>query len=531
MNIALNVFNNKELFLTKNKFIFSKNNEHINSKFKPTYKSYLVEKENFAMSDNERAISYAYDDLGRLLAVNYFKEQTHNYEYDYRGYLIRDNNLRIEYDNNGNILKKGDVSYTYDSVIKDRLIKVGNETIEYDTSNPLIPTKYLDKRLKFEGKRLKEVTKNNKTSYFYYDEQGYLIKKIDGNNKVTNFVYENGNLLYLKKDNDDFNFLYDENNLLYGFILNKSDVYYYLRDIFNNILGILDNQGQIIVSYEYDAFGKIINIKDSSSIQLEILNPFKYKGYYYDEEIELYYLISRFYDASVGRFICSDNIEYLHAKKVNSLNLFAYCNNDPINFCDPSGRFAITLSSLLIGGLIAGLIGAAIGFGTAAYMDVKEDGVWFNGKIRDYVGRVAGGFVAGFGVGVCTVLGVGAGMAALEGTVATLVSSSGMILSFNSALGISSAIGFTSGAIGYAVRTGISESEEFKLKNMFVEGTFNSLSGMLSAIGGYLGGITGFHNLNVNSELAELLLRLLVENAFTISFKIINSIIKKYFMI
>ena len=122
-------------------------------------------------------------------------------------------------------------------------------------------------------------------------------------------------------------------------------------------------------------------------------------------------------------------------------------------------------------------------------------------------------------------------MAALEGTVVTLFSSSGMILSFNSALGISSVVGFTSGAMGYAIRTGMSESEEFKLKNMFVEGAFNSLSGMLSFFGGYLGGLTGFHDLNVNPELVDFLLRLLVENAFTIGFKIINSIIKKYFMI
>ena len=316
----------------KNKRILSRTYEYLNSKFKPTYKSYLVEKENFAMSDNERAISYAYDDLGRLLAVNYFNEQTHNYEYDYRGYLIRDNNLYIEYDNNGNILKKGDVSYTYDSVIKDRLIKVGNETIEYDTNNPLIPTKYLDKRLKFEGKRLKEVTKNNKTSYFYYDEEGYLIKKIDGNNKATNFVYENGNLFYLKKDNNEFDFLYDENNLLYGFILNKSDIYYYLYDIFSNILGILDSQGEIIVSYEYDAFGKIVNTKDLTSIQLGTTNPFKYKGYYYDNETQLYWLSSRYYSPELGRFLQVSDVSELNPRFINGLNLYAYANNNPISF-------------------------------------------------------------------------------------------------------------------------------------------------------------------------------------------------------
>lgn len=312
------------------------------------------------MSDNKRAISYAYDDLGHLLAVNYFKEQTHNYEYDYRGYLIRDNNLRIEYDNNGNILKKGDVSYTYDPLIKDRLIKVGNETIEYDANNPLIPTKYLDKRLKFEGKRLKEVTKNNKTSYFYYDEEGYLIKKIDGNGKTTNFVYENGNLLYLKKDNNEFDFLYDENNFLYGFILNKCDTYYYLRDIFNNILGILDCQGEIIVSYEYDAFGKIIKTEDLFSIQLGSLNPFKYKGYYYDEEIELYYLISRFYDANIGRFISPDSNDYLDKFNVNGLNLYIYCKNDPVNFFDPYGRSATMIILCILAALLFTDIGGKI---------------------------------------------------------------------------------------------------------------------------------------------------------------------------
>ena len=377
----------------KNKRILSRTYEYLNSKFKPTYKSCLVEKENFAMSDKERAISYAYDDLGRLLAVNYFKEQTHNYEYDYRGYLIRDNNLRIEYDNNGNILKKGNVIYTYDSVIKDRLIKVGNETIEYDPNNPLIPTKYLDKRLKFEGKRLKEVTKGNKTSYFYYDEEGYLIKKIDGNGKTTNFAYENGNLLYLKKDNDEFDFLYDENNLFYGFILNKSDTYYYLRDIFNNILGILDSQGEIIVSYEYDAFGKIINTEDLSSIQLGDLNPFKYKGYYYDEEIGLYYLISRFYDSSIGRFISPDSNDYLDSLNVSGMNLYIYCENNWINCFDPLGHLP-QWAYWLIGGAVIASLGIATALSGGALGVIL--GAAFYGAVTNAISSAAiGGIIGG----------------------------------------------------------------------------------------------------------------------------------------
>ena len=356
------------------------------------------------MSDNERVISYAYDDLGRLLAVNYFKEQTHNYEYDYRGYLIRDNNLRIEYDNNGNILKKGNVTYTYDSVIKDRLIKVGNETIEYDANNPLIPTKYLDKRLKFEGKRLKEVTKNNKTSYFYYDEEGYLIKKIDGNGKVTSFIYENGNLLYLKKDNDEFDFLYDENNVLYGFILNKCDTYYYIRDIFNNILGILDCQGEIIVSYEYDAFGKNINTKDSSSIQLGILNPFKYKGYYYDDETGWFWLSSRYYSSELCRFINPDSVDYLKWESINGLNLYAYAKNNPIMYYDPSGHSAILAIGLLAGSFIVGAGTSVVSQGLAYGWD--EINCWQAGV--DGLFALGSTAFAMTGIGTLASVGIGA---------------------------------------------------------------------------------------------------------------------------
>ena len=74
------------------------------------------------------------------------------------------------------------------------------------------------------------------------------------------------------------------------------------------------------------------------------------------------------------------------------------------------------------------VIGAGIGLGTAVYKDVKEDSIWFNGDWTDYVDRTLGGFVAGFGVGVCTILGAGVGAAALGGTTATLFTSAGLLV-------------------------------------------------------------------------------------------------------
>ena len=174
-------------------------------------------------------------------------------------------------------------------------------------------------------------------------------------------------------------------------------MYYYDKDATGAIIGIVDTYKDYVVKYTYTAYGEVTKqiIKQRN---VSTYNSFLYKGYYYDVETELYWVSSRYYSPELCRWISLDSIEYLDPQSINGLNLYAYCGNDPINKYDPTGHFAITLTTLLIGGLIAGAIGAGIGFGTAVYKDVKEDGVWFNGDWTDCVGRTLGGFVAGFGV-------------------------------------------------------------------------------------------------------------------------------------
>ena len=62
------------------------------------------------------------------------------------------------------------------------------------------------------------------------------------------------------------------------------------------------------------------------------------RGYYYDTETELYFLKTRYYDPEVGRFISVDGIEYLDPETINGLNLYAYCNNNPVTNVDPNGN-------------------------------------------------------------------------------------------------------------------------------------------------------------------------------------------------
>ena len=96
-----------------------------------------------------------------------------------------------------------------------------------------------------------------------------------------------------------------------------------------------------MVEYTYDAWGKLISTSGSLASTLGADNPFRYRGYYYDAETGLYYLMTRYYDPEVGRFLSAD-VYLSTGQGVLGNNRFAYCNNDPILFYDSDGTSPIT---------------------------------------------------------------------------------------------------------------------------------------------------------------------------------------------
>ncbi len=109
----------------------------------------------------------------------------------------------------------------------------------------------------------------------------------------------------------------------------------------SDIIGIVDDSGNLITSYAYDAWGKVISVT-GSNVELGNLNLFRYRSYYYDSDIEMYYLQSRYYDPEVCRFINSDDVNFIGAMgTVGSYNAFAYCENNPVNGWDPNGRLVL----------------------------------------------------------------------------------------------------------------------------------------------------------------------------------------------
>ena len=121
-------------------------------------------------------------------------------------------------------------------------------------------------------------------------------------------------------------------------------VYYYIKNMQEDIIGITDENFNKIVEYEYDSWGNIITIKDNNGniitdeSHIGIINPFRYRSYYYDKETKLYYLNSRYYNPEWGRFINCDS--YLGVSEdILGYNLYIYVSNNPINNSDNTGQF------------------------------------------------------------------------------------------------------------------------------------------------------------------------------------------------
>ena len=108
----------------------------------------------------------------------------------------------------------------------------------------------------------------------------------------------------------------------------SATTYLYRKDAQNNVLALIKESGVIVARYNYDAWGNHnFYVPDSSFQTLANLNPFRYRGYYYDTETELYFLKTRYYDPEIGRFMTIDGVEYLDPETINGLNLYVINTN------------------------------------------------------------------------------------------------------------------------------------------------------------------------------------------------------------
>ena len=174
-----------------------------------------------------------------------------------------------------------------------------------------------------------------------------------------------------------------------------------------------------MVKYDYDAYGNC-RIVSGASNEVASLNPFRYRGYYYDEDTGLYYLNARYYNPQWRRFISPDDTAYLDPETPNGLNLYAYCNNDPVNYADPSGHGAV---AILVAGFV---IGAALGFTMSVSTQLIDNNYDINSinpwlVVSDTIFGGISGLLASSGIGTLMSAFLGASLGGLQEVVSSII--------------------------------------------------------------------------------------------------------------
>ena len=320
----------------------------------PNYVNYRDSSGNLIYGDN-----CYYDSNGRLVKILDSGSSTTTratYGYDQQGQLtsatVGGTSYTYTYDTAGNIQSKKvgstTTNYTYgNSAWRDLLTAYNGGSITYSGGNP---TKYYDGSTFTwtQGRRLATAKVGGTNISYTYDMAGVRSSKTVGSTKY-NFTTLSGLVIRQTGGGKTIDFVYDENNQPLAMKYNNT-LYYYVLNAQGDVVRIVDGSRSVVASYTYDPWGKII----SSSGTLADINPLRYRGYYYDSETGFYYLQSRYYDPEIGRFINADSYASTDATGLLSTNMFAYCENDPVNKSDPTGEVAPILVAMA-GGAMVGL--------------------------------------------------------------------------------------------------------------------------------------------------------------------------------
>lgn len=279
---------------------------------------------------NQQMATYGYDALGQLTRVNDpYQDKTFTYVYDRGGnMLVKKTYAYTTGPVTGDALQT--VLYTYgDANWKDKLTAYDGKAITYDAiGNPLTYDGWSFTWMA--GRQLTAMSKAGVNASFTYNADGLRVRKTV-NGVVTDYTLHGKQVVHMKRGDDDLHFFYDMKGQPAIVDWNGSK-YGYVLSLQGDVIALIDSTGATVVEYRYDAWGAPVAKTGPLAATLGALNPFRYRGYVFDEETGLYYLRSRYYHSNWCRFINADSI--------HTRNLFLYCQNNTLIRSDESGQFS-----------------------------------------------------------------------------------------------------------------------------------------------------------------------------------------------
>ena len=201
---------------------------------------------------------------------------------------------------------------------------------------------------------MQTATKGNTTWTYTYNADGLRTGKTNGTTTYTYTWNENRQLSSMVYGTSSAWFYYDhEGKPLYMEYADGNDecsgIYRYILNLQGDVVGLYDlTRDCMAMTYTYDAWGRELSWSTLNSGYAGLIfnNPLTYRGYIYDRETGFYYLQSRYYDPTIGRFLNADDVLFLGAAGAKLFwNLFTYCENEPNNNIDPYGSMTASIAA------------------------------------------------------------------------------------------------------------------------------------------------------------------------------------------
>ena len=338
--------------------------------------------------------AYAYDALGQLIRVDDGQENaTWLYTYDNGGNIRSKQKFALGV-TTGEPLESKHFSYS-NAAWRDQLTAVDGVAITYDA----IGTPLSDGTWSYtwqNGRQLQKMQKQGETVEFVYNENGLRVQKTATSTGVTKYTLHGKNVVHMTRASDELHFFYDAQNRPAVGVYNGVP-YAYVKSLQGDVIAILDAVGNVVVSYAYDAWGAPIGKSGALAETLGTVQPFRYRGYVYDEETGMYYLQIRFYSPVLSRFLTNDGEQTLCVdyECITDRNLKNYCGNNPVNRKDEGGDFWA-----LIGAAVGAIISAGFKLADQLISGTKiEDVDWKDVGIAAASGAITG-FVASTPLGL-----------------------------------------------------------------------------------------------------------------------------------